>query len=558
MSLRHQVLVDLPDLKYHKYDYLNKLGESWVTWDLRSFRQLELHTEIVKFTEAYNPQNKIFTVYLVGGESKTEPNVEPQTEPSVEPQTVRNVEPQTERNIQKRKGVVVENADNSDFNESEWDEVFNIVDSYANDYEQDGVENHNEGEGEGQGEEESDRLFESGLEDSEYEIDADDDTEQGDQTEVKKKALNAIQGKAKDQFECLWDYAVEVRSSNPGSLWRCSVNCSVHRPNNNLSYAVVAGETRESWQWFLELLKGDLHIVRNDSYTFISDKQKGLIPAFECVFPGADNRFCVRHMHNNMKTTGLRGLAFKKGLWNAAKFTTVSEFIFRMQELGKLDVKLLEWLSDKPPAHWSSSHFNTFPKCDMLNNICESFNSNILEAREKPILTMLEWVREWIMTRLSDLRDRVRKKWQNKKICPKIKKIVEKNIDKAADCIPIKSDDVYYEISCYDGARYVVNLQNKTCTCRKWDLIGIPCRYGMSTQNMDPEDFVNPCYSVAISIEVYKHAILLANGPKLWEKTGMIPPLPPNFGRSAGRPPRARRLEPDEPSKIGKKKTRGQ
>ncbi|KAL0430654.1 UNVERIFIED_CONTAM: hypothetical protein Sradi_0691400 [Sesamum radiatum] len=29
-------------------------------------------------------------------------------------------------------------------------------------------------------------------------------------------------------------------------------------PNNlyPLAYAVVAGETRESWQWFLELLKG--------------------------------------------------------------------------------------------------------------------------------------------------------------------------------------------------------------------------------------------------------------------------------------------------------------
>ncbi|KAL0427725.1 UNVERIFIED_CONTAM: hypothetical protein Slati_2947300 [Sesamum latifolium] len=232
-------------------------------------------------------------------------------------------------------------------------------------------------------------------------------------------------------------------------------------PNNNLyplAYVVVAGETRESWQWFLELLKGDLHIVRDDTYTFISDKQKGLIPAFECVFPGADNRFCVRHMHNNIKTAGFRGLAFKKGLWNAAKATTVSEFNFRMQELGKLDGKVLEWLSDKPPTHWSRSHFNTFPKCDMLlNNICESFNSNILEAREKPILTMLEWVREWIMTRLSDLRDRERKKWQNKKICPKIKKIIEKNMDKAVDCIPIKSDDVHYEISCYDGARYVVN-----------------------------------------------------------------------------------------------------
>ncbi|KAK4386084.1 hypothetical protein Sango_2479000 [Sesamum angolense] len=336
-------------------------------------------------------------------------------------------------------------------------------------------------------------------------------------------------------------------------------------PNNNLyplAYAVVSGETRESWEWFLEFLKGDLNVVRDDTYTFISDKQKGLIPAFESVFPGATNRFCVRHLHNNMKTAGFRGLAFKKTLWNAARATTLHEFNLRMEEMGHLDPKDVDWLSDKPPEHWSRSHFNCFPKCDMLlNNICETFNSCILEAREKPILTMLEWIREFIMTRLSDNRDRARKKWSGKKICPRIQKNVEKNIDKAADCIPIKSDDWNYEISSYDGSRYIVNLQQHTCTCRKWDLTGIPCNHGMSaicSQSLEPQDFVNPCYSVETFLEVYKHAILPVNGPQLWTKTGLIPPLPPNFGRRSGRPSRARRVEHDEPVNKGKKRQRGQ
>ena len=46
-------------------------------------------------------------------------------------------------------------------------------------------------------------------------------------------------------------------------------------PNNlyPLACVVVYGETREAWQWFLELLKDDLHIVRDNTYIFISDKQ---------------------------------------------------------------------------------------------------------------------------------------------------------------------------------------------------------------------------------------------------------------------------------------------
>ncbi|KAL0355810.1 UNVERIFIED_CONTAM: hypothetical protein Sradi_4027900 [Sesamum radiatum] len=385
---------------------------------------------------------------------------------------------------------------------------------------------------------------------------------------AKRKALNVIEGKAEDQFDQLWDYAAELRASNPRStvIMAMSEGDDGTDPNNNLyplAYAVMSGETRESWEWYLELLKGDLNVVRDDTYTFISDKQKGLVPAFESVFLGATNRFCVRHLHNNMKIAGFRGLAFKKALWNAARATTLSEFNLRMEEMGCLDPKVVDWLSDKPPEHWSRSHFSCFPKCDMLlNNVCETFNSCILEAREKPILTMLEWIREFIMTRLSDNRDMARKKWGGKKICPRIRKIVEKNIDKAADYIPIKSDDWNYEICSYDGSRYVVNLQQHTCTCRKWDLTGIPCNHGMSaicSQSLEPEDFVNKCYSVERHFLRYTSMQFFQSmGHSYGPKTGLIPPLPPNFGRRSGRPSKARRFELDEPVNKGKKRQRGQ
>ncbi|KAL0314995.1 UNVERIFIED_CONTAM: hypothetical protein Scaly_2556800 [Sesamum calycinum] len=308
---------------------------------------------------------------------------------------------------------------------------------------------------------------------------------------AKRKALNAIDGAADDQFALLWDYAEELMKrcrriigvdgchlKGPhGGVLLTAVSID---PINNLyplAYAIVSGETREAWEWFLGLLKSDLNIVREDAYTFISDKQKGLIPAFESVFPGSDKRYCVRHLHGNMKTTGFKGLAYKSALWNAARATTESEFKVRMEEMIKLNERVVDWLSDKPPVHWSRAFFNTFSKCDiLLNNVCESFNSCILEAREKPFLTMLEWIREFIMLRLTENRDRAEKKWFDKKICPKIRKILDKNMDKVADCIPIKSDQYNYEISCYDGASQVLDL----------------------------EDFVNPCYSVQTFKRVYR------------------------------------------------------
>ncbi|KAL0415665.1 UNVERIFIED_CONTAM: hypothetical protein Slati_3398400 [Sesamum latifolium] len=135
------------------------------------------------------------------------------------------------------------------------------------------------------------------------------------------------------------------------------------------------------------------------------------------------------------------------------------------------------------------------------------------------------------MLRLTENRVSAQKTWSAKRICPKIRKILDKNMDKAADCIPIKSDQYNYEISCYDGA----------------------------SQVLDPEDFVNPCYSVQTFKRVYQYAIMFINDPKLLAQKGNIPPLPLNFGRKAGRPSRARRMELDEiPNKQRRSSKRGQ
>ncbi|KAG8368985.1 hypothetical protein BUALT_Bualt15G0103200 [Buddleja alternifolia] len=428
---------------------------------------------------------------------------------------------------------------------------------------------------------------------------------------AKWRALKNIEGDPKDQYGRLWDYAEELRTSNPGStviltlapddgsgtpkfgkfyvcfkrvkdgfLSGCRKLIGVDGchlkgphggillaavgidPNNNsypICYAVVNRETKESWEWFLTLLKFDLKIENDSEWTFLSDKQKGLIPAFEIVFPGSDNRFCVRHLFGNMKTAGFRGKAYKRAVWKAARASTISEFECRMQEMTKLDKNVVEWLHDKPPVNWSKSHFNTFSKCDLLlNNLCESFNSNILDAREKMILSMLEWIRAWLMGRLQENRDRCAKRWKGK-ICPKIKFLLMRNDEKTRDCIPLKATDYHYEIACPDG-NCKVDLEKHTCSCRKWELSGIPCKHAIcaiNCQRLDPQDFVHPCYSVETYARVYMHCIYPVNGQEKWRKTGQVPLIPPNLGRGVGRPPSARRLEIGEDANKQKKKTRG-
>lgn len=412
---------------------------------------------------------------------------------------------------------------------------------------------------------------------------------------ARRKALQIIQGTLEEQFSKIYDYCLEIERTNPGStvilkltderrfhrFYMCFNACKVGfkngcrpiigvdgcflkgghggqllsavslDPNNNIfpiAYAIVESETKDSWMWFLNLLNADIGFENEHTWTFMSDKQKGLIPAFETLLPNAENRYCVRHLHSNMKRDGFTGLAIKMALWGAAKATRVEEFYRRMQELRDIDEDAYQWLVNKPPQNWSRSHFSPYPKCDiLLNNMCECFNSFILDAREKPIISLLEAIRNLLMVRMQSNKEKAAK-WEDP-LCPKIKKILMKNMEEAGECIPMKSDDWHFQImSPYD--QHTVDLTQRKCSCRKWDLSGIPCKHACSAiwcRNEEPESYVHSCYSVETYLKVYEPPILGFNGPELWPKSALDPPLPPNYIEKVGRPQIIRRREPDEP-----------
>lgn len=55
--------------------------------------------------------------------------------------------------------------------------------------------------------------------------------------------------------------------------------------------------------------------------------------------------------------------------------------------------------------------------------------------------------------------------------------------------------DYGYEVSnVYNhDNRHIVNPKSSTCTCREWDLIGIPCQHvvcAIHTAKLEPNDFI--------------------------------------------------------------------
>ncbi|GJR49732.1 putative transposase, mutator type, MULE transposase domain protein [Tanacetum coccineum] len=217
----------------------------------------------------------------------------------------------------------------------------------------------------------------------------------------------------------------------------------------------------------------DLH--PNSNFTFISDRQKD----------GVD-----KHL-----------------LWRAASATNVRDFEKFMLELKMMNPKTHEWLNKIPTEHYARSYFLGRGKSNLfLNNIYEVFNGKIIRGRNKPVITLLEYIKEYCMKRIVN---------------------VQGMVDKANK----------YQVSSSLGDQCVMDVVSMTCSCRKYELTRIPYKHvvaacwnmALNDRAAPPlETWVNPCYWLSTWKETYSHKIQPICGTKYWEKstcpTTLLPP----------------------------------
>ena len=104
-----------------------------------------------------------------------------------------------------------------------------------------------------------------------------------------------------------------------------------------------------------------------------------------------------------------------------------------MIKMKTLNKDAYDWLEKMAPNIWVRAFFSTYPKCDiLLNNSCEVFNKYIIEARELPVLSMLQRIKSQLMTRHCNKQKEV-ESFQGQ-ICPKIRKKIAKNAELANIC----------------------------------------------------------------------------------------------------------------------------
>ena len=240
----------------------------------------------------------------------------------------------------------------------------------------------------------------------------------------------------------------------------------------------------------------------------------------------------------------------RKLMWWCAWSSYVEEFKDQLNKLGKLSEDGARNLVKYPPKAWCRVYFDTQCKNMMVdNNFTESFNAWILEARAKPIIKMLEEIRVQVI-RLLVNNEKKLKTWVID-FSPECMKLYIDYRAFAHTCKVEFNGDWGYEVS--DGEdRHTVNLKEKRCTCRIWDLSGIPCQHAIKAlthKKVNPITEIHWWYSKEAYMLTYKNKMQPVRGQKFWKVDPSSAMLPPNVVKQLGRPKMKRKREPDEARK---------
>lgn len=193
-----------------------------------------------------------------------------------------------------------------------------------------------------------------------------------------------------------------------------------------------------------------------------------------------------------------------------------------LDKLSMYDSAVYKDVMKTKPETWCRAFFKTGNHCceDVENNSTESFNKTIAKAREKPLVPMLETIATLAMVRIAK-RGFVSLQWTG--LCtPYVSDYLLLLHEKASLCSVTRSTNNTYGVNLH-GCGYRVSLQSRTCTCKRFQITGIPCEHAHGViidRKLQAEDYVAEWFRTSKWRSTYEEGVVPLRGWKFWPDGG--------------------------------------
>ncbi|XP_074330397.1 uncharacterized protein LOC141667699 [Apium graveolens] len=213
-----------------------------------------------------------------------------------------------------------------------------------------------------------------------------------------------------------------------------------------------------------------------------------------------------------------------------------------MNTIAKNSRPAYDQLRNLDAKSWTKAYFTTTSKADNVeNNMSECFNAWIISERYMPVLTMIQEITFKLVTRIKNKREKMLNSDQI--LCPKIKKKLDFYVTEARNWNATWDGAGTYAVKY--GVRVVtVDLVNKTCACRVFQLTGIPCAHAIAAIHNSRQqaiNFVSDYFKRDMYLRSYSQPLEAIKGEEFWEFETTDPLLPPDIPKKLrGRPKKLR------------------
>ena len=253
-----------------------------------------------------------------------------------------------------------------------------------------------------------------------------------------------------------------------------------------LAIAQVPKENEAWYVWFLQqcIASGLGPFIKESDMAIISDRHKGMPGALREVIPLVYSANCTKHLITNMCAANI---GFQAGpqtwaVWELQKADSRAAYTAQRAVLATLNPKAVDYLDNVGPETWCMFAIDTagFKMHGMrTSNIVEAENARLLGARSMAPIAFLDETVRLEMKALSAARQQAAKYVHNGQLLTgKAAKHDKMVTGQSQRCSAQDSDGNVFYIT-YEGAaeqnRREVNLEQKTCSCRRWQQLLMPC-----------------------------------------------------------------------------------